>query len=322
MPYGPLGGLESPRFVGVRTFARLPLVRDLDGVDVAVVGVPFDTGGTFRVGCRFAPAAIREASLLLRPYNPALGIAVFEHVSAVDYGDVPVVPGYVEASYARIVEALRPVLAAGVVPVLLGGDHSVSLAHLRAVAERHGPVALVHLDAHGDLWDAYWGQRYTHGTPFRRAVEEGLVDPRRSIQVGMRGPLYGPEDLQLPRDLGFEVVTGPELRRLGVEAVGERIRQRVGRGPVFVSFDVDFVDPAFAPGTGTPEPGGPSSAEALALVRALAGLDVVAADVVEVLPAYDGPGQVTALLAAHVAYELISVVAWGRRARGLRAGER
>lgn len=173
-------------------------------------------------------------------------------------------------------------------------------------------------DSHGDVWDEYWGQRYTHGTPFRRAVEEGLLDVRRSVQVGMRGPLYGPEDLQVARDLGFLVITSAELRERGVRAVAEAVRERVGRGPVFVSFDVDFVDPAFAPGTGTPEVGGPTSAEALELLRGLAGLELVGADVVEVLPAYDGPGQVTAPLAAHVAYELISLVALMRRDRGRR----
>ncbi|MDQ7844723.1 MAG: agmatinase [Armatimonadota bacterium] len=321
VPYGPASGLESPRFVGVRTFARLPYVRDLAGVDVAVIGVPFDTGATFRVGCRFGPAAIREASVMLRPYNPYLEIQVFDYVSAVDYGDLPVVPGYIEASYERIVAGLEPVLAAGVVPILLGGDHSITLAHLRAVVRRHGPVALVHIDAHGDIWDEYWGQRYTHGTPFRRAVEEGLLDVGRSIQVGMRGPLYSPQDLQLARDLGFEVISGRELRRRGTTPVGEAIRARVGSRPAFLSFDVDFVDPAFAPGTGTPEVGGPTSAEALDLARGLVGVNLVAADVVEVLPAYDGPGQVTALLAANVVYELMSVVACNRRAARAQAGE-
>lgn len=321
LPYRPVSGLESPRFAGVRTFARLPHVRNLDGVDVAIVGVPFDTGGTFRVGCRFGPSAIREASALLRPYNPALKVAVFEHVSAVDYGDLPVIPGFIEPSYERIVDGLVPILDAGVVPLLLGGDHSVSLAHLRAVARKHGPVALVQFDAHGDVWDEYWGQRYTHGTPFRRAVEEGLLDTRRCVQVGMRGSLYDPDDLQMARDLGFLVITSAELQEQGVQHVVEVVRDRVGEGPVFISFDVDFVDPAFAPGTGTPEVGGPTSAEALELVRGLAGLELVAADVVEVLPSYDSPGQVTALLAANVVYELLSLVALWRRERGLRAGE-
>lgn len=321
-PYRPVSGLESPRFAGLRTFGRLPHIRDLEGVDVAVVGVPFDTGATFRVGCRFGPAAIREASALLRPYNPALDVAVFEHISAVDYGDLPVVPGFIGPSYERIVEGLVPLLEADVVPVLLGGDHSISLAHLRAIARRYGPVALVQFDSHGDVWDEYWGQRYTHGTPFRRAVEEGLLDTRRSVQVGMRGSLYGPDDLQVARELGFLVVTSAQLQEQGIKTVVETVRKRVGHGPVFVSFDVDFVDPAFAPGTGTPEVGGPTSAEAIELVRGLAGLDVVAADVVEVLPSYDSPGQVTALLAANIVYELLSLVAVWRRKRGLRAGQK
>jgi agmatinase len=310
--HAPVSGLESPRFAGIRTFARLPHTTDLRDTDVAIVGVPFDTGATFRVGCRFGPAAVRDASALLRPYNPGWDVHVFGYVSVVDYGDLPVVPGAIEPSYERIVAGLAPVVAARVVPVLLGGDHSVTLAHLRAVARHHGPVGLVHIDAHGDVWEGHWGQRYNHGTTFRRAVEEGLLDVGRSIQIGMRGSLYGPEDLQAARDLGLSVVTGAELRERGVAAVGREIQARTGHGPVFVSFDVDFVDPAFAPGTGTPEAGGPSSADALDMLRTLRGTELVAADVVEVLPAYDS-GQITALLAATVAYEFVSLVAWNRR---------
>jgi agmatinase len=314
--YRPVDALQSPRFAGIRTFGRLPHVTDLADVDVAFVGVPFDTGATYRVGCRFGPAAIREASALLRTYNPSLGVSVYDHVSAVDYGDVPVAPGFIEDSYERIVAGLAPVLDAGVVPIALGGDHAISLACLRAVAGKHGPVALVHFDSHSDLWDQYWGHRYTHGTPFRRALEEGLLDPSRSSQVGLRGSLYGPEDVSMGTDLGFQVFPMDEVRRLGFPSVLAAVRERVGDGLAYLTFDVDFIDPAYAPGTGTPEVGGPTTAEALQCVRAMAGVPFVAFDVVEVLPTYDGPGQITALAAANVAFEMLSLVALERKSRG------
>jgi len=306
--YAPISGLESPRFSGIRTFARLPHTRDLAGVDVAIVGVPFDTGVTYRVGARFGPAAVREMSAMLRVYHPALNVNVYDVLSVVDYGDVPVVPGFIEASYARIVDGLRPVLAAGVVPICIGGDHSIALAELRAVAERYGPVGMVQFDSHTDTWDEYWGQKYTHGTPFRRAVEEGLLDTRRVIQVGMRGSLYGPEDLDQSRDLGFEVWTTDDVRREGIAAVVHAIHRRVAGGPVFLSFDIDFVDPSFAPGTGTPEIGGFTSREAQELLRGLVGLQLVACDLVEVLPAHD-PAGITALIAANLIFEMLAVLA-------------
>lgn len=307
-PYGPINSLESPRFVGVRTFARLPAINTTDDVDFAIIGIPFDTGATFRVGARFGPEAIRSASALLRAYNPSLNIQVFPSFSVVDYGDIAVVPGYIEDTYERITAFLQPIINAGVIPICLGGDHSITLGELRAVAARHGPVALIQFDSHSDTWDSYFGHKYTHGTPMRRAVEEGLLDPARSIQVGLRGSLYSPADLAEAQELGFETVTMDDLRRRGSDSIIANIRSRVGDRPVFLSFDIDFVDPAFAPGTGTPEVAGPTSAEALTLLRGLAGIRLVAADVVEVLPAYD-PGGVTALLGANVAYELLSLLA-------------
>lgn len=310
--YAPASGLVSPRFSGIRTFARLPHVRDLDGVDVAVIGVPFDTGVTYRIGARFGPAAVREMSAMLRAYNPALGVNVYDVLSVVDYGDLPVVPGYIEDSYARIEEGLSPVLEAGVIPICIGGDHSISLAELRAVAKKYGPVGFVQFDSHTDTWDEYFGRRYTHGTPFRRAVEEGLIDTARAIQVGMRGSLYGPEDYDQARALGFEVWPTDDVRRAGIPAVIEAIRRRLGDGPVFLSFDIDFVDPSFAPGTGTPEIGGFTSREAQEFVRGLAGVDLVAMDLVEVLPAHDSAG-ITALIAANVIFEALSVIALNRR---------
>jgi agmatinase len=313
--YAPADSFETPRFSGVRTFMRLPHTRDLENSDVAIVGAPFDTGATFRAGARFGPEGIRSASHLLRPYNPSLDVNIFDHLSIVDYGDVPVVPGYIESSYERIAAGLEPIHRAGVVPVVLGGDHSIAQPELRAAAAVHGPVAIVQFDAHADTWDNYFGERLTHGTPFRRAVEEGLVRPERSIQVGMRGSLYGPEDLQDSRDLGYALLTTDDVREIGIPETVSRIRERVGDAKVYVSFDIDFVDPAFAPGTGTPEIGGFTGREAQEFVRGLAGLDIVGCDVVEVYPAYD-PAQVTAFVAANVAYELLSVLALNRKRGG------
>jgi agmatinase len=314
--YEPADSFETPRFSGVRTFMRLPNVQDLENADAAIVGAPFDTGGTFRIGARFGPESIRSVSHLLRRYNPGLDVVIFDHISVIDYGDVPVVPGYIEESYRRIAAGLEPIHRAGVVPVVLGGDHSIALPELRAAAAVHGPLALVQYDSHPDTWDVYFGQKHTHGTPFRRAVEEGLLDTSRSIQVGMRGSIYDAGDWNDAREMGFDLVPTDEVRELGIPAVVERVRERVGDAKIYVSFDVDFVDPAFAPGTGTPEIGGFTSREAQEFVRGLAGLDIVGCDVVEVLPPYDGPGQITALLAANVAHEFISLFALGRKNGG------
>jgi agmatinase len=317
--YAPANSLETPRFSGVRTFMRLPNVRDLENSDAVVVGAPFDTGASFRAGARFGPEAIRSASHLLRPYNPSQGVRIFEHLSVADYGDVPVVPGYVEESYERIREGLEPVHRAGVVPIVLGGDHAVALPELRAAAAVHGPLALVQFDSHADTWDSFFGEPYNHGTVFRRAVEEELLAPEHSIQVGMRGSLYASGDLEASRELGFDLVTTDEIRELGIEATIDRIRRRVGDAKAYVSFDVDFVDPAFAPGTGTPEVGGFTSREAQEFVRGLGGIEIVGCDVVEAYPQYDGPGQVTALLAANMGYELLTLIA-GLRSAHIKEG--
>ncbi|BDG60143.1 agmatinase [Caldinitratiruptor microaerophilus] len=311
--YQPANSLESPRFSGVRTFMRLPHVRTTEDVDFALVGIPFDDATTHRSGARFGPEAIRRSSIMLRPWNPALDIEIFRYLSGVDYGDVPVVPGYIEDTYERIVQTFTPLFAAGVIPLGMGGDHSVTLGELRACAKVHGPVALVHVDAHLDTLDEYFGRKYNHGTPFRRAVEEGLLDVAHSIQVGIRGSNYGPEDYVGTRELGFELITMYEVQDIGVPAVIERIRRRVGDRKAFFTFDIDAVDPAYAPGTGTTEVGGFTSREALQLVRGLQGLNFVGFDVVEVLPAYD-PGEITAYLAANILYEMISLVALQRRA--------
>ncbi|HKU57859.1 MAG TPA: agmatinase [Gaiellaceae bacterium] len=305
----PLDARLIPRFAGIRTFMRAPHTTVLAGVDAAVYGIPFDTATSFRTGTRYGPEGIRSASALLRPYNPALGVNVVETLSVVDYGDVPVSPGDTERTYGQIEEALAPLLDAGVFPLALGGDHSITLAELRALARRHGPLALVQLDAHGDTWDEYFGQKFFHGTTFLRAHEERLIEPAASVQAGLRGSLYGPDDLDSARELGFTVLSCDELRELGPTGYGDLVRERTGTRPVFLSFDIDVLDPAFAPGTGTPEVGGLSTAEALSFLRALRGIELAGADVVEVSPPYDGTGQQTALAAANVAYELLSLKA-------------
>jgi agmatinase len=306
-PYRPLDAQVIPRFAGIRTFMRAPHVTDLAGVDAAVYGIPFDTATSYRTGPRFGPEAIRSASSLLRPYNPALAVNVVDVLSIVDYGDLPVSPGDTERTYAQVEEALAPIVDAGIFAAAMGGDHSITLAELRPLARKHGPLALVQLDSHGDVWEQYFGQPYFHGTTFKRAVEEGLLDANASVQAGMRGSLYGADDIQVARDLGFTVLSTDELRELGPQAYGDLVRATVSERPVFVSFDIDFLDPAFAPGTGTPEVGGFSTAEALAFVRALRGIRLVGCDVVEVSPPYDGPGMVTALAGATVLYELLSL---------------
>ena len=311
MHHRPADSSKTPRFTGPRTFMRLPHVTDLDGVDVAVCGIPTDDAVSFKSGARFGPEAIRSASVLLRPYNPHLKVDVVERLSMVDYGDAPTVPGYHLESLERIEAFLRPVHEAGVVPLCLGGDHSMVLAELRAAAATHGPLALVHLDAHADVWDQYYGVKYFHGTVFRRAVEESLVDPARSVQAGMRGTLYGESDVEAPRELGFDAIYMEELETLTPQEYGERVKARVGDGPAFLSFDVDFVDPAFAPGTGTPEVGGPTSAQAMAYLRALAGIDFRGLDCVELSPPYD-PAGVTAWLAASACHEMLSLHALRR----------
>ena len=301
-----------PRFSGIRTFARRPHTDELDGVDVAVVGVPYDGGTSFRPGARFGPEAIRSVSVLLRDYDQAIDVDVLGSLEIVDRGDVWAPPGDSEGAVAALADGLKPVPEAGAVPLVLGGDHLIALAELRALAAAHGPPALVLLDSHADTWDSYGGQRYFHGTPFRRAVEEGVVDASRSVMAGMKGPIYSKQDLEDARELGFELIPWKELRELSPEQYADRVRSRVGDGPAFLSFDVDFVDPAFAPATGTPEAGGPSSAEALDLARSLTGIDFRGFDVVELSPPYDPPGQPTAILASNVAYAMLGLVARAR----------
>jgi agmatinase len=312
-PYKPLDAQVIPRFAGIRTYMRAPHVTDLTGVDAAVYGIPFDTATSYRTGARFGPEAIRAASALIRPFHPSHGVNVVEALSIVDYGDLPVSPGDIDRTYAQVEEALAPIVEAGVFPVALGGDHSVTLAELRVLAKRHGAMALVQLDSHTDTWEEYFGQKHFHGTTFKRAVEEGLLDASASIQAGMRGPVYAASDLEGARELGFTVLESEQLRELGSAAYAALVHATVGERPVFISFDIDFLDPAFAPGTGTPEVAGFSTAEAVAFLRSLGGINLVGGDVVEVAPAYDGPGQPTALAAANVVFDLLALRALATR---------
>ncbi|MBS1677224.1 MAG: agmatinase [Actinobacteria bacterium] len=309
MRYGPPNAQEQPRYAGIRTFARCPHNTDWPGADVAVLGIPFDTATSYRTGTRFGPAAIRDQSQLIRPWHAELGLDVFARLSVIDGGDLTITPGNAERTAAQIEAGLEPVLAAGTVPLVLGGDHSIVLGELRAQARARGPVGLVLLDAHADTWDSYYGERYFHGTPIRRALEEGLVDPARSVLAGMRGPLYSDADLAEPRDWGFEVITCEELRGLAPADYAARVHARVGTGPAHFSFDIDVLDPAFAPATGTPEIMGLDPHQAVSLIHALEGVDWCGFDVVEVSPPYDGPGQVTALHGASIAYEFLALLA-------------
>jgi agmatinase len=307
----PRDPFRSPRFGQIATFMLLPHGRDASALDVAVVGLPYDGGTSYRPGARFGPRSIRDQSALIRPWHPVLKVQPFERLRVADWGDVDVVPISIERTQAAIERSLAEIVDAGVIPVAVGGDHSVTLPVLRAVARRRGPVGVVHFDAHPDTWDEYFGSKFFHGTPFRRAIEEGLIDPGRMIQIGIRGPLYGPEDFAFHDRHRIEVVRIETLKEQGIAPTAARLARLAG-GPVYCSFDIDAVDPAYAPATGTPEVGGLTSYEALALVRALAGLTLVGCDVVEVSPPYDGPGQITSLLAANLLFEFVSLLAWGR----------
>jgi len=306
--YGPDGGERSPRIAGVTTFLRLPHVTQYDGVDVAVVGLPFDTGLAVRTGARFGPRAVREASLTLHPaYNPAQRVAVFERLSVVDAGDVRSAAGFTDRRLEAIQSALAQVHDGGAVPLGIGGDHTVTLGELRAAAAQHGPLALLHFGAHTDCLEESGGERHVHNTVIRRAAEEGVIDASRSALLGMRGGLDSPDEYDQARELGFTVVPWDDLSQLGTGVVSAAVDE-IGAGKAFVTVDVDFFDPGFAPAVGTPEVGGPTSGQALALIRGCRGLDLAGADVVEVVPELDS-SNLTATVAATVAYELLSLMA-------------
>jgi agmatinase len=307
-PIGPPDARVVPRFAGPETFARLPRLDDVGSAAVAVLGAPFDSGSSYRPGARFGPAAVRAASKLLRPYHPALDIHPWGERQVADAGDAAINPFDLEAAVADVERAAGEVLERAERVVTIGGDHTIALPLLRAVHARHGQPALVHFDAHLDTWDTYFGASYTHGTPFRRAAEERLLDVERSLHVGIRGPLYAGSDLADDAALGYAVISTARISAEGVAAAVDRIRERVGDRPLYVSVDIDVLDPAHAPGTGTPEPGGLTTRELQELLRGLDGLPIAGADIVEVAPAYDH-AELTALAAGQVAYELLALLA-------------
>jgi agmatinase len=314
---GQVDATQIPRFAGPATFARLPRIDEVDRADVAVVGVPFDSGVSYRPGARFGPAHIRQSSRLLRPFNPALEVEPFGAQQVVDAGDIACTPFDIEAAIGQVELGATALTSAGMRLLTLGGDHTIALPLLRTMAKQRGPVAVLHFDAHLDTWDTYFGAPYTHGTPFRRASEEGLIDLVHSMHVGIRGPLYAATDLPDSERLGFATVHCADVELHGLSAVVDRMRARLGSVPVYVSVDVDVLDPAHAPGTGTPEAGGLTSRELLVLLRALADLDVISADIVEVAPAYDH-AELTGIAAAHIAYELLSVMSCKPRSSDVR----
>lgn len=303
----PIDSLAYPRFAAPPTFMRLPHIPRPEELDVALVGIPFDGGATYRPGPRFGPRNIRVQSAIIRPYNPALKINPFERKRVADFGDLAVNPLSIEDTFERIERGLAPLVKAGVIPLSVGGDHSILLPILRALARRHGPLALVQLDAHSDTWDSYFGSRHSHGTPVRRAIEEGILVPNAVVQIGLRGQVYGESDFDFSRNHGIAWISSEEFHRDGVPRIKPLLRRVIDR-PCYLTFDIDVVDPAFAPGTGTPQVGGLSSAQAVELVRALRGLKLVGADVVEVSPPYD-TGEITSLLAANILYEILCLVA-------------
>lgn len=308
-PVGPTDASKTPRYAGLSTFARLPRMEDIDGpTDIAVVGIPFDTGVSYRPGARFGPEHVRASSRLLRPYNPAQDFAAWDTVQVADAGDIAPNPfnlrkavDEVEAAATELGERAQQILT-------IGGDHTIAYPLIKALNKKHGPVAVLHFDAHLDTWDTYFDEPITHGTPFRRASEEGLIDQTASMHIGTRGPLYGKGDLEDDERLGFAIVTSEFVEEHGVAAAIERMRTRIGDKPLYISVDIDVLDPSHAPGTGTPEAGGLTSRELLRMIRALADLNIVGADVVEVAPAYDH-AQVTGIAASHVLYDIMTAMA-------------
>ncbi|MFZ0995620.1 MAG: agmatinase [Candidatus Dormiibacterota bacterium] len=308
---GQRDALVSPRYAGSATFARLPMLEEVPDWDVAVLGIPFDSGVSYRPGARFGPAHVRQASRLLRPYDQDLALAPFAAMQVVDAGDCDCTPYDIKQAIGQIEARVTPLIDQGHSLVAIGGDHTVALPLLRAVGRKHGPVAVVHFDAHLDTWDTFSGAAYTHGTPFRRASEEGWIDREHSIHVGVRSSIYSPADLEEDGRLGFTLIRASELDSEGVAATVSRVLKRVGTAPIYISIDVDVLDPSHAPATGTPEAGGLTSRELLAILRGLAGCHIVGGDVVEVAPAYD-VAEITGVAAAHLIYTLIGLLAVSR----------
>ena len=310
----PTSALSSQRFCNMGTFMRMQKVDSAEGLDFVIAGAPFDTASSFRSGSRFGPNAIRNISAMMKPNNVIMQVNIMDGLKGGDIGDFNVTPGYIHPTYQAIEEGVAGILKENACPIVLGGDHSITLAELRAAAKKYGPVALVHFDSHSDLCDEVFGQKYNHGTPFRRALEENLMDASHSIQVGMRGSLYDPDEHKMAAELGMKLIPAHKVREMGLETLIKTILERVGDKPCFLTFDIDFVDPAYAPGTGTPEVGGFTSLEALDLVRKIKDLNFVGFDLVEVLPAYDH-GEITAYLAANIVFEYLSILAVKKKAK-------
>jgi len=305
---GQVDATQMPRYGGIATFALLPQINEVTDIDVAIVGVPFDSGVSYRPGARFGPSHVREASRLLRPYNPEVNVSPFATQQVVDAGDFAANPFDIEEAISSIHKSYDQLSERAKKIVTIGGDHTITLPILRSLKAKHGPISVVHFDAHLDTWDSYFGADYTHGTTFRRASEEGLLDSEGCMHIGIRGPLYAAKDLTDDKALGFQIFSSVEFQDLGVSAAIEKMKARVGNRPLYISIDIDVLDPAHAPGTGTPEAGGLTSRELLSVLRATAGMNVIGADIVEVAPAYDH-AQITGIAASHVMYELISAFA-------------
>lgn len=311
---GPVNAAQVPRWAGSATFARLPRLDEVEKADIVIAGIPWDSGVSYRPGARFGANHVREASRLLRPFNPAANISPFKEAQVADAGDIIGNPFNIEEALEMIDKGVHELTKDGAKLVSIGGDHTIALPNLRNLAKKHGKIALLHFDAHLDTWDTYFGAEYTHGTPFRRAFEEELLDTDALCHVGTRGPLYGTEDLDDDARFGFGIVSSADVYYLGVTKVVELLRARIGERPLYVSIDIDVLDPAHAPGTGTPEAGGMTSRELLEILRGLRGLNIVGSEVVEVAPPYDH-AELTGIAAAHTVYELISLHAAGVNAQ-------
>ena len=306
--YAPISRMEQPRYVGVNTFMKLPLVQTTEDIDYAIIGIPDDTGDNMRPGARFGPQGIREQSAFCRPYHMSLGVNVVELLSGVDYGDVNCIPGQIERNMKNTEEVFLPLAEAGVVTIGIGGDHSITLPQLRALAKVNGPLGVVHFDSHIDTWEDFFGHPYNNGTTLRRAHEEGIIDTSRCISVGIKGTQYFHDDTCFSRELGIEVITMDEFEEIGIDETIRRIRQRVGDGKTFLTFDIDCVDPAYAPGGGVYEVDGFTSREVFKFLNNMKGIDFVGYDIAEVSPVYDNAG-ITCFLAASIVHTYLALLA-------------
>ncbi len=304
----PSTAFASPRFVNTGNFMRMERRESAEGLDFAIYGIPFDTACSYRVGARFGPQAIRAISTMMKTNNPVHEVNILDYLKGADLGDVNVVPGYIHPTYEAIEAFVDEIVEAGAIPIALGGDHSVTLGELRSIAKKHGKVSLLHFDSHADINDTVFGEKYNHGTPFRRALEEGLIDPHKSVQIGMRGSIYDKGEFALAKELGFTTIPTHKVREMGIAQTIKKAREVIGDNKVFLTFDIDFVDPAYAPATGTPEVGGYTSYEAIEIIRALKGMNFVGMDLVEVAPPYDS-AEITSLLAGNIVFEFLSVLA-------------